>query len=72
MTPERFVEQLQVALADKLKSVVLYGSAATGDFMEGVSGYNVLVVAEPKPIAAGVLLVTVGPVTGFVLLDAPE
>jgi hypothetical protein len=47
MTPEQFVEQLQVALADKLKSVVLYGSAATGDFMEGVSGYNLLVVAEP-------------------------
>lgn len=47
MTPEQFVEQLQVALGDKLKSVVLYGSAATGDFIEGVSGYNLLVVAEP-------------------------
>src|SRR6185369_16091198 len=47
MTPQQFVEQLQVALADKLKAVVLYGSAATGDFMEGVSGYNLLVVAEP-------------------------
>jgi len=47
MTPEQFVQQLQVALADKLKSVVLYGSAASGDFIEGVSGYNLLVVAEP-------------------------
>src|SRR5437870_4596473 len=47
MTPEQFIEQLQVALGDKLKSVVLYGSAATGDFMEGVSGHNLLVVAEP-------------------------
>jgi hypothetical protein len=47
MTPEQLVQQLQAALADKLKSVVLYGSAATGDFMEGVSGYNLLVVAEP-------------------------
>lgn len=47
MSPEQFVQQLQSALADKLKSVVLYGSAATGDFLEGVSGYNLLVVAEP-------------------------
>lgn len=47
MTPEQFVEQLRTALADKLKSVVLYGSAADGDFIEGVSGYNLLVVAEP-------------------------
>jgi len=47
MTPEQFVEQLKTALADKLKSVVLYGSAADGDFIEGVSGHNLLVVAEP-------------------------
>lgn len=47
MTPEQFAEQLQAALAGKLKSVVLYGSAATGDFIEGVSGYNLLVVADP-------------------------
>lgn len=47
MTPEQFVQQLQAALANQLKSVVLYGSAATGDFMEGVSGYNLLIVAEP-------------------------
>ena len=47
MTPEQFVQQLRVCLGDGLKSVVLYGSAATGDFIEGVSGYNLLVVADP-------------------------
>lgn len=46
MIPEQFVEQIQISLADKLQSVVLYGSAATGDFIEGVSGYNLLIVAE--------------------------
>lgn len=47
MKPDDFVDDLKIALADKLKSVVLYGSAATGDFLEGVSGYDVLVVADP-------------------------
>ncbi len=47
MKPEDFVDDLKTGLADKLKSVVLYGSAATGDFLKGVSGYNLLVVAEP-------------------------
>lgn len=47
MKPEDFVDDLKTTLAGKLKSVVLYGSAATGDFLEGVSGYNLLVVAEP-------------------------
>jgi hypothetical protein len=33
---------------------------------------NVLVVADPKLVAVGVLLVTVGGVAGLVELDAPE
>ncbi|MFO0957535.1 MAG: nucleotidyltransferase domain-containing protein [Isosphaeraceae bacterium] len=47
MTPEQLVEQLREALGPALKSVVLYGSAAAGDFVEGRSDYNILVVADP-------------------------
>lgn len=46
MTPEQFVARLQSALPASLKSVVLFGSAAAGDFVEGRSNYNVLVVAD--------------------------
>lgn len=51
MTPEQLVEQLRAALGPALKAVVLYGSAAAGDFVEGRSDYNVLVVAEPLGLA---------------------
>jgi predicted nucleotidyltransferase len=37
-----FVQRLQQALADDLVSVVLYGSAVTGDFHEKFSNLNVL------------------------------
>jgi hypothetical protein len=40
------VKNLQAALGTNLKSVVLYGSAVTGDFLPGVSGYDVLIVVE--------------------------
>src|SRR5262245_53997897 len=46
MTPEQFVERLKVALPAGLKSVVLYGSAAAGDFLPGKSDYNVVIVSD--------------------------
>lgn len=46
MTPEQFVERLKSALPAGLTSVVLYGSAAAGDFVPGKSTYNILVVAH--------------------------
>ena len=41
------VKAVQAVLGDKLKSVVLYGSAAAGDYLPGVSGKDVLIIAEP-------------------------
>ncbi len=51
MTPEQFVERLKSALPASLKSVVLYGSAAAGDFLPGKSTYNLLVVLHRLGIA---------------------
>ncbi len=51
MTPEQLTEQLQAALPNGLRSVVLYGSAAAGDFVEGASNYNVLVVVDRLTVA---------------------
>lgn len=45
-TPEELAARLQDALGPSLKSVLLFGSAATGDFVEGVSDYDVLIVAD--------------------------
>jgi predicted nucleotidyltransferase len=47
MTPEEFADSLRRALPEALKSVVVYGSAAAGDFVPGVSRYDVLLVADP-------------------------
>ena len=47
MTPEELVKQLESAIPGRLCSVVLYGSAAAGDFVPGTSNYNVLVVLDP-------------------------
>ena len=44
MTPEKLLEELKKACPDKLRSVVLYGSAAAGDYVGKRSDYNVLVV----------------------------
>jgi predicted nucleotidyltransferase len=41
---ERMVRDLESALGEKLVSVVLYGSAARGDFEEGTSDFNLLLV----------------------------
>jgi len=41
---DQLVEKLKAAFGDRLASVVLYGSAATGDRQEKFSDYNVLCV----------------------------
>ena len=46
MTPETFVEQLRKTLPTGVRSVVLYGSADTGDHLGKQSDYNVLIVLE--------------------------
>jgi hypothetical protein len=47
MNLEQFVKSLQESLGTKLQSVLLYGSAAAGDFLPGVSGKDILIVAQP-------------------------
>lgn len=46
MSPESLVAELRHAIGDGLQSVVLYGSAAAGDFVPGASDYDVLIVAN--------------------------
>ena len=46
MKPEKLTESLQQALGDQLLAVVLYGSSAAGDYIEGKSDYNVLLLAK--------------------------
>jgi hypothetical protein len=46
MTPEELVDQLQRTLSGKLRSAVLYGSAAAGDFVSGTSNYNLLLIVD--------------------------
>jgi hypothetical protein len=47
---DQIVERLKVALGDRLISVILYGSAATGDQQKGFSDLNVLcVLSEITP-----------------------
>ncbi len=43
---EDFIEDLRSAHGENLKSVILYGSAATGDFVPFRSNYNLLVALE--------------------------
>jgi len=43
---KRFLEELTVAAGSKLLSVVLYGSAARGDFHEKTSDLNLILVLE--------------------------
>jgi hypothetical protein len=51
MTPEELVEQLNKAIPGKLRSALLYGSAAAGDFVAGSSTYNVLLVVAGLGLA---------------------
>ncbi len=47
---DQIVERLKTALGDRLVSVILYGSAATGDLQAGYSDLNVLcVLSEVTP-----------------------
>jgi len=46
MTLEELVQQLRSAYGAHLSSVVLYGSGASGDYVEGKSDYNVLVLLD--------------------------
>lgn|SRR3989338_1506897 len=50
MTPERLARALTEALGDRVKTVVLFGSAAAGDHAGRWSDYNVLAVIEPLGI----------------------
>lgn len=46
MNPETLSQSLHAALGDTLQAVVLYGSSAAGDSIEGRSDYNVLLLAS--------------------------
>jgi hypothetical protein len=46
MSPQEFVTRSCRALPERIRSVVLFGSAAAGDFIEGVSHYDLLVVVD--------------------------
>ena len=54
----RLVDDLRGGAGARLRSVVLYGSAARGDFQTGVSDLNVIVVLDDVGAAA---LEAVGP-----------
>lgn len=44
MNPEQFTEKLKTVCGDNLQAVVLYGSAAAGDYAAKGSDYNLLIV----------------------------
>ncbi|MFZ0429247.1 MAG: nucleotidyltransferase domain-containing protein [Acidobacteriota bacterium] len=46
MKPEDLVRKLQETLGSRLKSVILYGSAAAGDYLAEGSDFNILVALE--------------------------
>src|SRR6187551_1379921 len=46
MTCEELVTALHEEMGANLQSVVLYGSAAAGDFVPGLSGHDVLIIAD--------------------------
>jgi predicted nucleotidyltransferase len=50
------IDALRSALADNLYSIVLYGSAARGDFVPGVSDLNILIVLNESTPAAHVAI----------------
>lgn len=50
MTPQQLVDELRQSLPDALRAVVLYGSAAAGDFIPGASHHNILVVVQPLSV----------------------
>lgn len=63
------VERLKTAAGDNLKSVILYGSAATGEFQKGYSDLNLLCVFEK--LDAQVLMKVSEPVRWWVKQGQP-
>lgn len=51
MTPEHLVQLVKAALPRDIRSIVLYGSAAAGDFIAGESDFDVLIVAQRLGLA---------------------
>jgi len=51
ITPDELAKQISALLPAELKCVALYGSAAAGDFVEGRSNFNDLIIAEPLGLA---------------------
>lgn len=51
MRPEEFAEKLREVLGERIRSIVLYGSAAAGDYLEKGSDFNVLVVLNRLGLA---------------------
>lgn len=45
-TPESYARMLKEILGPSLKSVILFGSAASGERLEGKSDYNLLVIGD--------------------------
>jgi hypothetical protein len=50
MKLDELVRQLQLAYADSLRSVVLFGSAVAGEHRPNKSDYNVLVIVDGLPL----------------------
>jgi hypothetical protein len=51
MVPEELARRAAAVLGDQLLCVVLYGSAAAGDFVPGVSNFNLLLVTKSLDVA---------------------
>src|ERR671916_2282965 len=51
MSLEELVAQLRAAFGSELRSVVLYGSAASGEHIPKQSDYNVLVLVDALDVA---------------------
>src|SRR3954471_876630 len=47
MTPQELTTRVCRALPDRIRAVVLFGSAAAGDFIDGVSRFDLLIVVDP-------------------------
>jgi predicted nucleotidyltransferase len=46
MNPQELTKQLESIYNEKLESVILYGSAADGEFHKGISDYNTIIVLK--------------------------
>ena len=46
MNPNELANQLKSIYADQLEAIILYGSAADGEFQKGYSDYNIIIVLK--------------------------